>query len=424
MFLCYKPRWGTALAIIALCLIAASSSTVGQTTATHVSGELVVLHDVPVLRVWGDDYDRGYAHGYLLADDAIAFLSTTLLSPKMLPDIEVYEQKILPMVQQRFDIQEPRLAELKGMLRGITDARGEKGIRLERLNRDLTLADLIAGNSLADWVRLGCSSFSAWGSATPDGKTITARNLDYFDLTGLRTQHVLIVHINPGPGVRSWVSIGWPGFTGACTAINEDGVTLSMHDSNGRKPTHRGQFVPRTYALRDAIEQAHAASAIEDVERVLQREASLTGNNFHVSGPYRGKIDPATVFEYDGDVMQGKGVTRRVAADEKSEPLAEVLLCTNHYCRRAAPKACARYARIKAYLEKLRSEDRKIDITIARDVMRSVAGPSEVQPSDTVHSVVFLPNDKEFYVSFADAEQHNATQNEPIRFTLAELFKK
>jgi hypothetical protein len=282
----------------------------------------------------------------------------------------------------------------------------------------------MAGNALADWVRFGCSSFSAWGAATPDGKTITARNLDYFDLMGLRTQHVLIVHIRPGPGARSWVSIGWPGFAGACTAMNEDGVTLSMHDSNGRRPTHRGRFVPRTYALRDAIERARAATAIADVERVLQAEPSLTGNNFHVSGPYDGKNDPAAVFEYDGDVMQGNGVTRRVAADEMSKTLPDVLLCTNHFCNRAAPRSCARFARIKAHLEALRSADTKIDTRVGWDAMGMVAGPSEIQFSDTVHAVVFLPHTREFYVKFSDADQHNATLNEPIHFTLAELFRK
>jgi hypothetical protein len=41
----------------------------------------------------------------------------------------------------------------------------------------------------------------------------------------------------------------------------------------------------------------------------------------------------------------------------------------------------------------------------------------------TLHSVVFLPNRKELYVSFADPA-HNATANPPVRFTLAELLRK
>jgi hypothetical protein len=402
--------------VFACTLLLVCSSTEAQTAATKVAGELVTIHDIPVLRLWGDDYERGYAHGYLLADDIMAFLNSTLFAPQMLPDVVVYSKEILPLVETRFDIDARRTKELDGMLQGIRAARGSKGTRVDRLDRDLTIQDLKAGNSLADWVRLGCSSFTAWGPASADGKTITARNLDYFELEGLRTQHLIIVYRKPGPGAQSWVSIGWPGFAGACTAINEHGITLTMHDSNGLRPTHRGKFVPRTYALRDAIEQAGPGSAIQDIERVLKAEPSLTGNNFHVSGPWHGKRDPAAVLEYDGDVMTNEGVTVRVAADEKSKPLAEVLLCTNHYCNRADPRPCDRFARMKAFFERTLPEGKKVDLDTARKVMQLVGG------SGTIHTVVFRPNTREFYVSFADARRHDASRNEPIRFTLAELF--
>ena len=131
------------------------------------------------------------------------------------------------------------------------------------------------------------------------------------------------------------MSIGWPGLIGAYTAMNEDGVTICMHDAQGLPATHQGKFVPRAYALREAIEKASGVSAVEDVRRVLLASPVMRGNNIHVSSPFMGQRNPAAVFEYDGNTAQDGGVTMRVALDEQTPALTSALLCTNHYRNRA-----------------------------------------------------------------------------------------
>jgi hypothetical protein len=320
-------------------------------------------------------------------------------------------------VAEKMQFDPQHVAELDGMLAGITAARGAKGIQLERLNRPLTRADLEALNSLADWYRLTCSSFSAWDFRTEGGQMITARNLDFFDLPGTRTNHLIVACLEPGAGKRKWVSIAWPGLIGVYTAMNEEGVTILMHDAPGRRPMFEGPYVPRSLALRDALEKASAVSAVEDVKRVLLAEHSVTGTNVHVSGAFMGQRDPAAVFEYDGDVAANGGVDVRFCADENDRALMSVLLCTNHYRKRSPPADCTRFETMKKFFETPRPATEKIDVETARQVMRSVS------VDGTLHSVVFLPNRKELYVSFADPA-HNATMNPPVRFTLAELLSK
>jgi hypothetical protein len=199
--------------------------------------------------------------------------------------------------------------------------------------------------------------------------------------------------------------------------MNEDGVAVLMHDAPGSQPTFSGRFVPRSLALRHGLERASANAAVEDIKRVLLADHCICGNNIHVSGPFAGQRNPAAVFEYDGDVATDGGLTIRYAADENSRPLMNVLLCTNHYRKRGSPTPCDRFATMKSFFESPRPATEKIDIETARSVMRSVS------VEGTLHSVVFLPNRKEFHVSFA-TEGTNATGNPPVHFALGELLRK
>jgi hypothetical protein len=404
------------LLLTAYCAVlpAPSSAAAPVSSAEPLTGSLQDIHGVRVLRVWGSAFESGYAHGFLLADDIMGMLAAALLDPQLLADPQEYEQKVLPQVctMMRFDAR--RTEELDGMVAGIRAARGSKGIRLERLNRDLKRADLEAANTLADWYRLGCSSFSAWGVRT-GGQMVMGRNLDFMSLPGMRSQHLVIVYLEPGPGHKKWVSVTWPSLIGTSTAMNEDGVTIAMHDARGRRPVHKGKYCPRSFALRAVIEQAGAPSAVADARRVLLANPTLVGNNIHVCGPYSGQDVPAAVFEYDGDVALGGGLTQRVARDEREHALEDVLLCTNHYRKRGAAQPCNRFATMVDILGGPRAD--RLGVAEARQVMRAVSVPG------TMHTVIFLPNRKELYVSFAD-ESKNATQFEPVKFTLAALFKR
>ena len=74
----------------------------------------------------------------------------------------------------------------------------------------------------------GCTSLYATGSATVDGNTYVARNLDWGEAFCSFKTYVVVY--NPTDGSNSVANVIWPGWTFALTALNNKGVYTDMHD--------------------------------------------------------------------------------------------------------------------------------------------------------------------------------------------------
>lgn len=391
-----------------------------------IAGSLETVEGVRVLRLWGaTPFDRGYAHGYLLGAEIVELFESAVLDPRMLEDHRQYESAVRQGFLAKMRFGPERGEELRGMMDGIAASCEPSELRLKRLARNLDVRDLEAVNCAADWYRFMCSSFSAWGDGRGGGEMVTARNLDFFTLPGLNTKHLIIAYLDAGPNRKRWVSLAWPGLIGAYTAMNEQGVTLSLHDAQGRPASGApagGGFVPRALALRDALEAATAANAVEDVRRVLSLKPSICGNNVHVSGPFSNQAQPAAVFEYDGDRAVDGGVTLRLA-DQHARQRGDWLACTNHYVQRprtverVGQDSKERYDVIASALGSARERHVEIDLDVARKVMR------DVSVAKTLQTVIFFPNRGELYVSLATADRP-AGAVEPVRLRMDELLSR
>jgi hypothetical protein len=146
------------------------------------------------------------------------------------------------------------------------------------LGRPIKYEDLQAANCMGDMLRTGCSSLAAWGSMTQDGHTVAGRNMDWPTNPALDGSQLIIVHVPP-PGSKTlgWVSVFWPGLIGCTTGMNAEGVTVAMHDSNSASPSTSGGFASSTLLYREAIESAHAETAIQDISRILSDRHTLPG---------------------------------------------------------------------------------------------------------------------------------------------------
>jgi hypothetical protein len=408
------PRNRRALIALGVGLLLAAPATA---LAGKVTGSLETIDGVRVLKVWGSPYERGYAHGFLLADDIVALFKSALLDPRIIEDPSIYETKLVGEFLPKLRFSRDQETELEGLYAGVLAAKGNMGTFIGPLRRCLTVQDFQTLNTLADWYHFFCSSFSAWGPLTENGELITARNLDFITLPGVRERHVVIVYLEPGQGLKRWVSVTWPGLIGAYTAMNEDGVTVSLHDAPGLGVTTTGPFAPRSFAVREVIEKASANDAVEAAQTVLQQHPCVVGNNIHVSAPFTGQDAPAGVFEYDGNTQLDKGATLRLVTDNKDPLLTTALMCTNHYRRRREPTECDRYETMRAALRDAVAKDRKIDVDGAREIMKAVS------VEGTLHTVVFLPNRKEFYLSLADPTT-NAARRPATHLNLTNLLKR
>ncbi len=378
------------------------------------TGALSQEQGVSVLRLWGSPREQGHAQGKLFGRQIVEVMRMLFDGPMLFNDPQQYEGGVRQGLLKTFELTNAEQSEITGMLAGIRETVGDDGMTFKRLGREMDETDLIALNTLADWIPGGCSSFAAWGKMTADGGTVVGRNLDYFDLPGLKELHLIIVRQAAGEDASGWVSIAWPGLIGAYTAMNEHGVVVAMHDVDvpPTQPTSRRR--PRSLVLRQIIETTDASNAIQVAEKILLSSTAARGNNFLVATAASKGNKPAVVFEYDGHTGESSGVTIRYPANV-SEKTPEFIACTNHYRARAkSDDSCQRY---KGISEKLGAPNDKIDSDAAWSIMKGAA------VKGTIHSMVAFPNSAKLELRFATPEDHACNQP-PKQFSIDKLLER
>lgn len=390
----------------------------------HGQSERGTLRGLKVVILRGTHAERGEAQGALCAREIIAeirdfAIPTAETGSKALTGqkgIDAYEKVIRPSMSKlhwapRFE------EELAGMLRGIQKALPTAKDRLlPELGREIDLDDLKAWNTLADWAHQGCSSFAAWGALTPDGQVIAGRNLDFPSSPGVRAAHCLMAFVPSEEGIQPTLGVSFMGMIGVITAMNQDGVFVSMNNISELVSSDKTNRTPRCLALRVALEQAHGATALADVPESLRRQPILVGNNILVcrSAP-RGPL--AAVLEWDGQA-QDSGVTLRSGEQRNG---ASAIFCTNHYVDRGgtSPEAgsLGRYAAMREEAGRFLADEKQLSsLQEARRVLARSAGPK------TLHSVVVWPATRSWAVALSSGEGKPAVTEPWTEFSWTDVL--
>jgi len=298
------------------------------------------------------------------------------------------------------------------MLEGV-EARAVDQVTISSLGRSLKYEDLAAINIGPDFFSVGCSSFSGWGSMTADGHTISGRNFDWTEIPGVfETQYVVVNVPALGSDRLGFVHIIWPGVIGCFTAMNEDGVTLNINDTNGYEPTETDGFHPRILIYREVIESAHDETAFSEAEDVLKSRITSTPQNLMITIPHNNGNICSVVFEYDGSLSIDNGVTVREPDPDKSYQI-----CTNHCRERKDPVPCDRYTLLNAQLESIAANGGEINLTHEKtwELLDAVA-----VNDPTHHRVVFEPNQKLMHIALSVAEP--APLYDAVTLNISELL--
>jgi hypothetical protein len=388
-----------------------------------------------IVKLQGTASEVGYNYGYLLAPQIMEMLNQYVLWTMQSKGMNFLNLQFRVLKDVRWDA--PFEEELSAMVQGML-ARLPKSERMVGTastdQHEVGVADLKILNTLPDWVKLGCSSFAVWDSATVKGATLLARNLDWSCDPNeiIKASHVVVSYDIPGR--KKWVSIGFCGYIGCLTGMNEDGACFMMQDANGFPVTDTTGLVPRGLVLRQLIESIGATDSATQIDRILDSLPTLAGNNIMIcfAAKNRSTENVGMVAEYDGCKTRPDGyATIRSVLDnptlgvidtfDYSIPYKFMIIDVNHFLKRNHVPAGGfssdeRYNNMRLWLNKAYNEGIKVDLTLAQQIMKGVG-----RPTLTLQTILFEPDLLTMRIYFAESGIPSYL-SQGFDYTFAELF--
>lgn len=236
-----------------------------------------------------------------------------------------------------------------------------------------------------------CSGFSLYGKATRDGRMYHGRILDYMRGIGLEQNAAVIIH-QPDEGY-AWVNLGYAGFIGSVTAMNEKGISIG---EMGGKGYGNWDGKPMAQLMREVMEKA--ATLDEAVE--IMRKGPRTCEYYYVisDGAAKKAIGIAATADTFETIQPGQSHPRLPHGIEDA-----VLMSAGGRYEELAKRVQAGYG--------------SFDADSARELMtRPVCMTSNIQ------SVLFAPDTLDFWVANADGE-NVASATRFTHYNLADLLK-
>lgn len=394
----------------------------------EVNGEIVIMDDFRVLRLWGSHEEMGYAHGYLLGNEIGELFHDYFL---WMINPNTYENLIKPLFRQWMTVPESYQKEMNEMLNGMIDS--GCNIYSDVLQRDLTPEDIAIVNSIVDYAQftdfgntvqgetlLACSSICGWSNGTlPDvsipGGTIHCRDMDWTDTADrlLGNRSLIIAYSSAVECEQPWFSVAFPGFIACLSGMNSHGVGATLNMGNHVvQPSSASGVVPICFQVREALEisdpNGDTYHDADDVWHVLNGNTRIPSTIVHAFGPFLGttRLDPPSLIVESNHT----GIAKRIPTDE---PVLGpyFIAATNHHRKLYAPISCWRYDMIETMV----SEDFEIDTAEAWSIENAVGG------SWTVQTMLFRPDLRDVFVS-ASTDNTPAPQKTPSYLTWDDVF--
>ncbi len=194
------------------------------------------------------------------------------------------------------------LEEMRGMAAGLRAA-GIVGITLEDLHHVMAMPDMTEAT---------CSALIVKGSATRDGHVYQLRILDFGPGAGLEKHPLITVYHSTRPGENAFVSIGWVGFVGLVSGMNEKKVAVSEM-GYGSHPGETLAGEPMIFLLKRMLRFSdNAESAVSTIRGAQRNNEYAYGIGDGAGGAYglitsreRCKIFPVNTF---AEIDYGKAV--------------------------------------------------------------------------------------------------------------------
>lgn len=236
-----------------------------------------------------------------------------------------------------------------------------------------------------------CSGFALFGEATEGGRMFHGRILDYLKGVGLE-QNAVVMVFQPEKG-NAWVNIGYAGFVGSVTAMNEKHVAIG--EMGGRGEGH-WDGKPMAQLMREVMERANTIDEALDI----MRRGPRTCEYYYVIS--------------DAKTKRAAGIA---ATPDKFETIwpGQAHPQLPHAIKDAVLMSAGdRYEKL---VERVKAKYGHIDSSAARELMTR-----PVCMKSNIHSVLFEPDTLDFWVANADGK-NVASHTRYTRYNLGELLK-
>jgi hypothetical protein len=235
-----------------------------------------------------------------------------------------------------------------------------------------------------------CSGFALHGTATVGGRMYHGRILDYLRGLGLEENAVVMV-VKPDEG-NAWVNVGYAGFIGTVTAMNEKQVAVGEMGGRGE-----GNWDGKAMAqlLREVMERA---DTIDEAVAIL-RQGPRTCEYYYVvsDAKTRRAVGIKATPELFETVWSGE------SHPQLSRPVKDTVLMS----------AGDRY---EALVDRVEAGFGTFDADAARALM-----DPPVCMNSNIQSVLFAPDTLDFWVANADSE-NVASRTRYTKYNLRELL--
>ncbi len=341
-------------------------------------GQLKWVDGQRVALLWGTPEEIGQAHAQLLSRQATRCMDSVLYTFGTLQTIRTgrWFQHDLKDAYARLS---PHIPE---------DHQRELTALADEMGWDPNLANVL--NVFPELFH--CSGFAIFDSATKDGTLYHGRVLDYMTTIGL--QYSSVTFIVAPEGKIPFVNVGYGGFTGCVTGMNQAGISLGEMGGRGE-----GQWdgVPMATLMRIALENCQT---LEDV-KTLWTVSPRTCEYYYVFAD--GKTNEAVGVAATPDKIQF------VKPGDDHELLGEGI-----------PDVLALSAgqRLQTLRSRIQEKHGQIDTETALWLMsRPVAMQSNL------HNTLFIPKHRLLYVANAD-HKHPAAERPYVKLDLNALLKE
>ena len=399
------------------------------TATAQVNGIIVSdTGNITVVKVWGNHYERGYATGYLLADE-IKDVYENYIAPAFGSYLPI--AKSIVSVDDHLFIDSIYRSEAEGMYQGIIDA----GVFMLGVD----VMDILVANTFLDIenlsakfpgmnMRNGCSSLISWGAATQstslNGNSVLTRHMDWSNDMTLIENQVIVVHFPTDPGEQAWLLIGFAGQMSVLSGLN-DGVGVMQHmlsDVSANGSMSMG-YEPVWFSMRRMIESndlnQDAVNNVQDVKFAINGNTNGYADSYIITSVAPANGHPDSTIALIAEVSPvAPYISFRDVTYSDSIPGDNVYAANYSIVRNNAMHFCLRYDSVRYNM----GLGTNIDAAEQWRIMREYSSACAFNAYGNIQFMQYIPEQRILKLAVHQTNWMQACEIDSIVFDLDDLF--